>query len=454
MILLLMMWVVIDMTFFLILILPLRKQVTKYKNKMWQRSIKRIKSLGERLYDILVQVWLFFFMGMFVYIFVYMIPDIGIQKFLEWYKGIFIVALFPLLFSWIRMNNIKTKSIWNGSLAVFAVLFSIVGYIIDTEKIESILQYRKWLNILITILITLFLVSLFKMQKVSNEYYSKKLPKKGIRKDLYCRTPGLTVNVSNIELIRYCEKYFDEYMHKYRKIKELCTIEYVNLAGAHIELWYAKAARFMKIFVAVSIFIVVIDIKFVISYECFLVIELIIVFAVLISAYKYIDLECLYKIGIRYVYDEWGYYLTCTNKNKFVGTVQIIELSKFHKYAHSFLDIVALCRTVAFSDKMSGESKICIVTKNLGELFTNYTDDVKNKNWVMIIPLWIAALFEFYVTGEVGAEIKTILLKFVDESVRADISIFLQSFWADMERKELKDGILDYMKTFEAELYF
>ncbi len=90
---------------------------------------------------------------------------------------------------------------------------------------------------------------------------------------------------------------------------------------------------------------------------------------------------------------------------------------------------------MAFSDKMSGENRICIITRNLGELFVNYTDYEQRKNWTMVIPLWIAALFEFYVTGEVETEIKKILLKSVDESVRADISIFLQSFWADMERK-------------------
>ena len=71
----------------------------------------------------------------------------------------------------------------------------------------------------------------------------------------------------------------------------------------------------------------------------------------------------------------------------------------------------------------------------------------------MVIPLWIAALFEFYVTGEVETEIKKILLKSVDESVRADISIFLQSFWADMERKGLKNGVLDYLKLFKDNWY-
>ena len=50
----------------------------------------------------------------------------------------------------------------------------------------------------------------------------------------------------------------------------------------------------------------------------------------------------------------------------------------------------------------------------------------------MVIPLWIASLFEFYVTDKISDDAKLILLKSVYESVRADISIFLQSFWADI----------------------
>ena len=54
------------------------------------------------------------------------------------------------------------------------------------------------------------------------------------------------MNVSNVELIKCCEKYFDEYICRYRKIKELRTIEYVNLAGVHRELWYKKSSAFYE----------------------------------------------------------------------------------------------------------------------------------------------------------------------------------------------------------------
>lgn len=132
---------------------------------------------------------------------------------------------------------------------------------------------------------------------------------------------------------------------------------------------------------------------------------------------------------------------------------ELPKCSKVHKYIHSFLDIVALCRAVTVSDKINGEKKICIITSNLSELFANYSDYNENQNWVMVIPLWIAALFEFNVTGKISEDAKVILMKSVNENVRAHISIFLQSFWADIERKELKDGISKYIQLFEEELY-
>lgn len=448
---LLMMWFVIDMV--LLIILPFRKTVTKYENVMRRRSIESVKSLGARLMDVLSKIFLLIPVGLIIYILIHIVPDTIIQKLLEWYKGIFIVALFPLLFTWIKEKNINIKSIWNGCLTVLAILFSIVGYIIDTEDVKAVSGYRVALNVLMTMLVIIFIVAVLEIRKESKEYYSKKLPKKGIRKDLYYRTPGLVLNVSNVELIKCCEKYFDEYICRYRKIKELRTIEYVNLAGVHSELWYKKAAHFMKIFVALSIFVIIFSMFFGISYKPFGVIGLIIIFGILVIIYKHIDLKCLYIIGIRYFYDEWGYYLTCTSRNKFVGTVQMIEKSKFHKYIHSFLDIVALCRAVAVSDKMNGEKKICIIASNLSELFANYSDYKENQNWVMVIPLWIAALFEFYVNDKISDDVKFILLKSVDESKRADISIFLQSFWADIERKKPKDGISKYIQLFEEKLY-
>lgn len=106
---LLMMWFVIDMV--LLLILPFRKTVTKYENVMRRRSIESVKSLGARLMDVLSKIFLLIPVGLIVYILIHIVPDMIIQKLLEWYKGIFIVALFPLLFTWIKEKNFNIKSI-------------------------------------------------------------------------------------------------------------------------------------------------------------------------------------------------------------------------------------------------------------------------------------------------------------------------------------------------------
>ena len=199
--------------------------------------------------------------------------------------------------------------------------------------------------------------------------------------------------------------------------------------------------------------VTIIDINFRLSIKPVIVIVLIFAFGILISLFQHIDLDCLYKMAIRFFYDEWGYYLTSTRCDKFVGTVQFIECSKFHRYIHSFLDIAALCRAVAFNDKITGEKNICIIASNLSDLFVNYSDYKNNKNWVMVIPLWIAALFEFYITDQVNDDVKAVLVNFADERKSINISIFLQSFWADIERKLPKEGVSKYIKSFEEELY-
>lgn len=423
---LLVLWVVIDLIF--LFILPFRKQATIYQNEMWQRSIERGKRLSEKLPDILLRIYLLFLFYCFTYIIIHNIPDIYIQKLLEWYKEIFFAALFPVLLSWFKDKNLDISLVWKGIFIGLVIFLVIVGIFMDSENLELIAQYRDIWNILMTMFVVTFLKAVFGRRKESDKYYAPKLLKKGIRKDLYYRTPDLMVNVSDVELVKYCEKYFDEYICKYKKLRDLQAIEYVNLAGIHRKLWYKKAARFMRMFVIASIVIVIIGMTFGMSYKQFLVIGLIFVFEVLVTIYKHVDLECLYEMGIRYAYDQWGYYLTCTNRSKFVGNVQIIAISNFHQYTHSFLDIVALCRAVAFSDKMSGGNRICIITKNLSELFLNYTEYKEIKNWTMIIPLWIGVLFEFYVTGGVTAEVKATLRMSAEKNKRADLSIFLQSF--------------------------
>ena len=256
------------------------------------------------------------------------------------------------------------------------------------------------------------------------------------------------------------EKYFDEYLHRCNKIKDLHTIEYVYLSGKYKKKWCNRIIQVMKGFVWESIIISMINIFYneIRGLSIALgIIALVGISKFLISRSQQMDSEYVYVILIRLVYDDWGYYLTyADNKNKFVGTVQMIELSKYHKYVHSFLDIVALCRAVAINDQLEGTNRMSIITSNLSELFENYSDDgdcKQDRNWVTLLPLWAATLFEFSVTGTVNADAKPVLLEYADASARFDISMFLQSFWVDMKRKELSDGVAEFVQAFERELY-
>jgi len=60
-----MMWLVIDMV--LLIILPLRKKVTKYENVMPSRSIESVKSLGARLMDVLSKIFLLIPVRLIIY---------------------------------------------------------------------------------------------------------------------------------------------------------------------------------------------------------------------------------------------------------------------------------------------------------------------------------------------------------------------------------------------------
>lgn len=450
---LIMIWSVINSIFLLILVLPIRKKSFRDSNKMRKLSIWRMKDFSEKILDFFSQVIWIAVLGIFIYIIVaYLVSDQTVHILFNWYEKIFIVALFPMFYNWSKEKQVNIKNIWSVCLLLTVILFSGVGYIIDTENLSEISKHRDIINILLTIGLSLFLITLYKGMSEKNQNGTRKLPQEGIRKDLFYRIPGLDINVKPVELIKYCEKYFDIYHRRYEKIREIETIEYVKLAGIHRRYWYAKTAKYMKIFLAISGVFVIGGFIQGAEKDAFFLSGLIMLFACLIKVYKHVDQECLYKIGIRYFYDEWGYCLKSNGKLHFVGTVQLVEKSKYHKYIHAFLDIVALCRAVAVNDKMLGKNNICILSKNLGELFTYYTNFSETKSWGLIIPLWSVALFEFDVTHKINKDVKLMLAKSLKDDKKNDIIIFIQSLWADVNRKKLEDGVLEFIEAFKEEV--
>lgn len=135
-----MMWIAIDAV--LLIILIIRKNVANYDNVMHKRSIESVKSMGMRVMDALLKILLLIPVELIIYVLMCFISNTIIQKLLEWYKGIFIVALFPLLFTWVKGKKINIKLIWNSCLTVLAITFSIIGYMIDTQDIKAISKYR------------------------------------------------------------------------------------------------------------------------------------------------------------------------------------------------------------------------------------------------------------------------------------------------------------------------
>ena len=243
-------------------------------------------------------------MFLILYIIIQILPNNIFQKILEWYREIFAVALFPVFLSWF-LEKKDIKSFWNILLMLSTFVLCILGYIGDAEILKTISAFRTVLNVFVSLFITLFVETLISIRKENSMYCLKKLPQKGIRKDLYYRTPNLNVNISNIELRRCCENYFNEYIHRYKKIGDMHTVEYVKLTGIYSALWYKKTAFYMKLFVAISLFAITINIKSGILCKSYLGIGLLIIFCFLVGLYKVFDLEYLYKIGIRYFYDEW-----------------------------------------------------------------------------------------------------------------------------------------------------
>lgn len=226
------------------------------------------------------------------------------------------------------------------------------------------------------------------------------------------------------------------------------------MEGDAIKIWYQKVAHMMRWVILGSLLVSMIEFVQGMRIRALGTVILISIFGLIIIIYKWRNLKyLLYTMAVRTAYDVWGYYLSCEKKKKYVGTVQMIDRSKYHGYVHSFLDIAALCRAVAVQDEVNKKCNICIVAQNMSELFTDYTDYEDNPQWTMVIPLWIAALFEFKVTKEIDMEVKTVLIKCCNENTWPSIEIFLQSFWVDMERKNLDSGILGYIRDFKMELF-
>lgn len=445
-------WLGIDIIPFMCFIPSLKKEIIRDSNYIQRKTIECKSELKDIFLENIVQGFIMIFIIGFINIIVCTLPNDVIEAIIKWYLAVFIVAQLPMFISWVKDNNFKVRIFLIVSLYILSSILGIIAYFIDSETTELSVYHRNIINTILTIVAFVMCVILFNIKKEYNENRTKKIPVKGIRSDLIYRTPRLKMNVSNTEISIGCEKYFEEYRRCFKKIKCARGIEYVNLSGIHREAWYSKASLVMKIFFVISMLIIAFEMVCSENSRTLSACASVLAFPVIIYLFAKINKEYMYKMGIRMIYSEWGYCMRVGKNFKFVSDFYSLKYSKFHKYVHSFLDIAALCRAIAFHDRYEGNSRICMISTNLNELFSEYMDDVDTKTWMAFIPLWIAALFEFRVLGKVNPQIKKTLVNSFHEEEKIELDIFLQSFWANIEGKNLEEESLNFIKRFRTEL--
>lgn len=444
-----MVWLVVDIVFCVLLLPSIREYAMKDINQPRKRSIECKKRCWEIVLDALsiklVKIIIF-------YALIQLLPDLWIEIFMKWYVGVFIVALFPVIIDWIINKTLKINSFWPYLLLILAITLGAVGYGTQNEHVV-ISEHREVFDIILAILACAFMETLSEVIEDNNKYKLGRISSSGIRMDMNNHTPRLMVNIPINELLRYCETYFSEYIYNFQRIRKGFSIEYVNLMGVHKQLWNDKIQPYIRVFFVLSTFIGMWKLKDNLL-AAYILIMLLVIFSFIMFVYKHWYRDYLYKILIRYAYDEWGYYLSWGEKYKYVGTAQMFNRSRYHKYVHSFLDIVAFCRAVAFNDQIEKKRTICAISSNFCDLLVNYTDGVKVKEWEMFLPLWQSALFEYYIIKDINPKVRDVLRQMVSRNTRHNISIFLQSFWVDIIRKKLDDESMNVVYQFEREIFY
>lgn len=433
------------------------------KNKIMSESLNqkalyrsKDKTVIEKLFDTIQDVCLCYIIFITISIGIIVIWQKKecefINGFFTIYEKVIITSAFSVVISMV-VEMIKK----GHSLEIWRVLFLFLAVVsvaltfysdMDSDEIKKrIVPIVLWISAFLSLVIET-------IGKAIVEYNtSPMILRKNIRKDLFYRTPGINVNIPHNEMERFCERVFNNYIQAYDRTKKIEKIEFIYLPNNDYgKICYKRVRNITRCFVGISVllfFIMFIKKPSLGGALCIVLIFL----PYLIMTYRFNQnhLKCLKKIAIRIFYDEWGYYLAGKKKEKFVGRVQLLAVSIYHKYIYSFLNIVALCRAVAYNDQFDydGDKRITYISRVLSQLFVEYVRPLKEKNWILYLPLWAAALFEYNVTGKVNNETKKVLSTSYNEENENQINIFLQSFWFDdmgMDAKQRSVYVKDFVR--------
>lgn len=439
-------WFCIDVAVFLLWLPPLRKRIIVFSNAFHQRTIEKKESWRSRIANCNVSFGIFSLTGLMIFVIVWCLSNQAIEVCLGIHNAIFIVSFLPIICGGIGENK---YSFWRWISLISAALFSCLGYVYFeiSDKDAAPITDTFWvvvkvsLSIFVTALLMVVIENVTKKVK-ENRKRSKHKP----RTDLFFRTPKLTENITDkFDLIRFCERLFGDYRNCYDKVNEIDSVEYVNLSGTKREKWYSKAAEKMRWFWIISLLFGSI---FVENGGMFLG-AVLLFYALVIYIYQKTDETRLQVIGLRYFYFDWGYCLVSMEEEYFVGEVQLLERTRYHKFVYSFMDVAALCRAVAIKDTVEQTRDIQLVSQNFGSLFMDCWDKNKEKDWVEFIPLWIVALFEYEVTRDIASSVKEQIGRTICKENREKIHMFILSFWCDMKRKKPNEGITEFIGGFE-----
>lgn len=433
----------------------LRKKMNTLTTEIEQLSICKSKRMSDKIWNQLEEVMLC--MGLtllFWLVGLVFIKDAERAKWLfKLCNGIFLVAIAPIIMNFVREN--KKAGFWN--FALMGVSICIGGF---TKTIEEGRIMEEEIGMGFVALLSMLMAIWFICLKYSfmKDKKDEKFLKNKIYTDLFMRTPQLDMeNKSFSELVRMCEKGYYEFELTKQKMEKVLSIHFSNIFCENKEDWFKCTARNMKNFVIINVFCMPVFINFKDIFGVYLVwiIVAMIVFCGNICYLMKKDRDFLIRSAIRFFYSEWGYTLQLEDKkghkhSKFVGRVQLFERGKHHNFMHKFLDIVALCRAVAFDDKANETKRIQRVSDNMHELSLMYNTGGRTVSYIDLLPVWVASLFEYEVTGGLHSNsIKEALRKTcIGTRKRKEVRKFLIGLWLDITRNKNQNEIESYINSF------
>lgn len=429
----LMFWFVVEGVVFILSFASFRKKIGTKPSKVWRRVLYVKKSKMDYVSNIFLEIVIWFAIGGIVYaIFMLVLSESTVLEILKNSHGLLGATILPTLIEKMLSDEKKSQSNFDRFIILLiTVSIGVIAYCCEYKYSWIEDAYEMWI-LLLALTIAAFIEFLIKKITGFNGVQINVDCNK-LRKDLYYRSSRINVDASEVELAKLCENLFSQFMRKYLKLHNLCRIEFVNIYGMYKDNWYNRAAKIMKKIIIASVCVLILYIIFLPSVKIIFLSFLIVAFLLNIEKLKKIDSTYLYRLAIRYFYDEWGYCLYYQDKCKFVGMTQLLKLSKEHSLIYALLDIAALCRYVCVTDK----SKIHIVTENICELIYQYGEEMHPvENEIAILPLQIAAFFEYVATGQIDKSVKRKLRYYYTDTDKSwRINTFLFSFWVDMTRE-------------------